>query len=68
MEPQWLYANNRPEPILISVNDMAKIGRGFDVGEELGVVTDLNTLKQYSVKQASCSLKNCNCAVTIEEA
>ncbi len=51
----------------VSHADAIKAERGNPVGTYLGVVTNINTHKQYEIYQASCDLENCNCAITAKE-
>lgn len=53
--------------IAVSDDDMKKIGRGYEVGHDFGIVTDIDTGEKYQVKQAGCGGDNCNCAVTLHE-
>lgn len=59
-----LYPNNH-KPIRVSERDRAKIGRGYDLGHKFGLVKDLDTKELFTVEQASCGARNCNCAVDV---
>lgn len=62
-----LYANNMPHHIDVSDEDMAKIGRGYEIGHSFGLVTDMASRTVYEAFQDNCSLPNCACAIRLEE-